>query len=347
MYPDPELKARITEIPDVTEKAQSLFKDGLVWDNLMPWVPGDNIDYIDVLLPRFRDVGVNFISLTLAAGSGSSINNTLRTIARVRREIRERSDWLVLATSVDSIREAKANNKLAVNFNFQETLPFEDSVDLVQAYYDLGVRQALLAYNQKNLVGDGCAERTDAGLSRFGVEIVKEMNRVGMLVDGSHSGYRTTMDAMEICEAPFIFSHSNPHGIRPHYRSIKDDQIKACAQTGGVVGINGVGYWIGDMNASTDAIFRCLDYTVQLVGADHVGLGFDYVHDLDKLIDHVRKAPLVWPPYEGEKMVKHNYAGAEQMVELVQMMLNHGYPDNTVVGILGKNWARVCDQVWK
>ena len=303
-----ELEPRINEIPDVSEKALSLFESSLVWDDLMPWLPGVNDDGIDDILPRFNEVGVNFISLTLAAGAGlgSSINSTMHQIARVRREIQERSNWLTLASSVTEIREAQRKNKLAVNFNFQETLPFENCLDMIHIYYDLGVRQALLAYNQKNLVGDGCAERTDAGLSNYGVAVVKEMNRVGMLVDGSHSGYRTTMDAMEIGESPFIFSHSNPYAICPHYRSIKDDQIKACVQTGGVIGINGVGYWVGDINASTEAIFRCLDYTVELVGAEYVGLGFDYVKNLDGIIDAVRKAPLAWPPYEGKEMVKHN-----------------------------------------
>ena len=347
MFIDPVLKPRIVTVPDVTKKALSLFNSSLVWDNLMPWLPGTQMDSIDDILPRFHEVGVDFISLTVAAGSASSINNTLRTIGRVKREIRERADWLVLAGSVDNLREAKSSNKLAVNFNFQETLPFENCLDMIQVYYDLGVRQAALAYNQKNLVGDGCAERTDAGLSRFGVEVIKEMNRVGMLVDGSHAGYRTTMEAMEICDAPFIFSHSNPYTIRPHYRSIKDDQIKACSQTEGVIGINGVGYWVGDINASTEAIFRCLDYIVQLVGAECVGLGFDYVHDLDGLIHSVRKDPLTWPPYEGEEMIKHNYAGAEQMVGLVQLMIDYGYPDKAIMGILGENWARVCKQVWK
>ena len=342
MIPHPELTPPITTVPDVSEKALSLFSNSLVWDNVMPFTY--NLNSIDELMPRFKRVGVNFISLSLA---GTNIENTIKHIGEVRRELQEHSDQFVLATSVDAIREAKANDKLAVNFDFQDTMPFHNSLDMIQVYYDLGVRQVGLAYNQRNLVGDGCAEQANGGLSRFGVEVVKEMNRVGMLVDGSHVGYRTTMDAMEVCEAPFIFSHSNPHAIRPHYRSAKDDQLKACAATGGVIGINGVGYWVGDINASTEAIFRCLDYTVELVGPDHVGLGFDYVHDLDMLIEHVLKTPLTWPPYEGEEMVKHNYAGAEQMVELVQLMLDHGYPDSAIIGILGENWARVCGQVWK
>ena len=123
--------------------------------------------------------------------------------------------------------------------------------------------------------------------------------------------------------------------------------MKACADTGGVIGINGVGYWVGDNDASTAAIFRCLDYTVELVGPEHVGLGFDYVYDLENLISWVRANPLMWPPYEGEWMVKHNYAGPEQMVELVQLMLDHGYPDEAIIGILGRNFERVASEVWR
>ena len=345
MSADIELKPRITTVPAVSAKALSLFEDSLVWDNLLPWGSAGNIEFIDELLPRFKQVGLNYASLSLAARGG--IEDTVRHIANVRRHIEERSDWLVLASSVADIRKAQAAGKLAVNFDFQDSLPFAESLEMIALYYDLGVRQVGLAYNQRNRVGDGCAEISDAGLSRYGVEVVREMNRVGMIVDGSHVGYKTTMDAMAVCEGPFVFSHSNPYALKPHYRSVKDDQIKACADTGGIIGINGVGYWVGDIDAPTEAIFRCLDYTVELVGAEHVGLGFDYIHDLETLMDGIRSQPLVWPPHEGEHMVKHNYAGTEQMVELVQMMIDHGYPDNAILGILGENWARVCEQVWR
>ena len=348
---DPVLKPRITEIPNVSEMALSLFKRSLVWDNILPWVPWHggnyqaNVDLIDELLPRYLRVGVNHISLTV--GLLGDVDATIRHIARVRQQIHERADWLVLADSVNAIRKAKANNHLAVSFNFQDSLPFSNSVDMIQIYYDLGVRQVGLAYNQRNLVGDGCAEENDAGLSNFGKEVIKEMHSVGMLVDGSHVGYRTTMEAMEVGDGPFIFSHSNPFAIRPHYRNVKDEQIKACAATGGLIGINGVGAFVGDVNAPTEDIFRCLDYTVELVGPEYVGLGFDYVHDLDLAINAPRMAPLAWPAYKGEQMVRHNYAGPEQMVALTQMMLDHGYPDDAIVGILGGNWANLCERVWK
>ncbi len=345
MVHDPVLKPRIETIPPVSDKALALFRDNLVWDNLMPWISGMNGPDIDKILPRFHKTGVDFVSLTVA--SRDDLEGTLAQLTYTRRQIRERSDYLAFAKSTADIESARRAGKLALGFNFQETLPFGRKLDNIQLFYDLGVRQALLAYNNRNFVGDGCAEPADAGLSLYGREVVREMNRVGMLVDGSHSGHRTTMEAIELCQGPFIFSHSNPFAVRPHYRSIKDDQIKACAATGGVIGINGVGYWVGDNDASTEAIFRCLDYTVELVGPGHVGLGFDYVYDLQGLIEWARAAPLIWPAYQGEWMVKHNYAGSEQMVALVQMMLDHGYADDAIVGILGRNWAQLADKVWK
>jgi membrane dipeptidase len=135
--------------------------------------------------------------------------------------------------------------------------------------------------------------------------------------------------------------------VRRHYRNIKDDQILACAATGGVIGINGVGAWTGDVTASTEAVFRCLDYTVELAGPEHVGLGLDFVADADSVYALSSGATLSWPPFEGEELPWHEFAGPEQIVELVQLMIDHGYPDDAIVGILGENWAGVCERVWK
>ncbi len=342
---DVELKPRIEMIPDVSDRALRLFEESLVWDAILPWVPEMNAPDIDHILPRFHAAGVNFASLTLAARFDT--RTAFANIARTKAQVRAQSDYLVEAATVAEIDDARAGSRLAVGFNFQDTMPFGIDLDNVQAFYELGVRQVGLAYNGRNFVGDGCAEPDDAGLSLFGRELIAEMNRVGMLVDGTHAGYRTSMEAIELSRAPFIFSHSNPSAIFGHYRNIKDDQIKACAATGGVIGINGVGYFVGDVDAPTEAIFRCLDYTVELVGVDHVGLGFDYVYDLDVAIQWVRLAPLIWPPYEGTAMPMHNYAGPEQMVELVELMVGHGYADEAITAILGGNWRRVADAVWK
>ena len=190
----------------------------------------------------------------------------------------------------------------------------------------------------------GAREATDAALSRFGVSVVKEMNRVGMMVDGSHSGHRTTLHAMEVSSAPFVFSHANAHALHPHYRNIRDDQIKACAETDGVIGINGCGCFLGDAEASTEAIFRHVDYMVNLVGPKHVGIALDYtLPDPDWTWDKVD--PDAWPPSEAS--IDARDAGPEQLPELTQQMLDHGYGEEDVRDILGRNFLRVAREVWR
>ena len=326
----------------VSDAARALTKDALVWDNTLPWGP----DYADAeTWPRFHQAGIDLISLTVM-GPEALLGGTIRQIARVRAAIRAQPDRFALCGTADDILAAKAAGKLALIFNLQETNMLEGRLEMVQAYYDLGVRHMLLAYNARNHVGDGCAERTDSGLSRWGLEVVAEMNRVGMLVDGTHTGYRTTMDAMEACAAPFIFSHCNAHAVYPHYRNIRDDQIRACAATGGVIGLNGLGEFLDDDQASSATIFRHMDYMVQLVGAAHVGLGLDYVKNTGRFWDWVRNNAHMWPPAPNDR-TGSGFAQPEQVTELAELMLQAGYGETAMKGILGENWLRVARQVWR
>ena len=332
------------ECRPVGETARALYDEALVWDMTLLWVEGYADE--DITLPRFRAAGVDLISLTVNDFPGS-VGGTVRQIAKVKATVAARAEDLVLITSADDVRRAKAAGKLALTLNLQETNPLERSLEMVQVFYDLGVRHMLLAYNQKNYVGDGCAEATDAGLSRFGRRAVQEMNRVGMLVDGTHSGYRTTMEAIEISERPFIFSHCCARGVAPHYRNIKDDQIKACAATGGVIGINGVGGFLIDKQAHTGSMFRHVDHVVQLVGARHVGIGLDYVKDPAACWVTARNAPEAWPQIDGKPHEDHETVQPEQLLELTDLMLGAGYAEDDVRGILGENFLRVAEAVWK
>jgi membrane dipeptidase len=173
------------------------------------------------------------------------------------------------------------------------------------------------------------------------------MNRVGMIVDGTHTGHRTTMDAMEVSTAPFIFSHSNAYGVFPHYRNIKDDQIKACAKSGGVIGVNGLGEFLGDDAASSKAMFKHVDYIANLVGPTHVGFGTDYVLDVDGFWEWVKVNPFMWPENEGYVRQFSKFSQPGQLLEVVELMLAAGYADNDIESILGGNIKRVCEAVWK
>ena len=330
----------------VSPEARALVEDALVWDMTLPWTP----DYVhtDRILPRFHRAGTDVISLTVM-GPERPLADTIVHFARVRAALDARDDVVRCATMAD-IRRARAEGKLAVIYNLQETKHFDRDLALVGLFYDLGVRHALLAYNSRNRVGDGCGERQDSGLSHWGVAVVEEMIRTGMLVDGTHSGHATTMDAIGVCRdrgAPFIFSHCNAHAVVPHYRNIRDDQIRACAETGGVVGVNGLGEFLDDPDATTEGIWRHLDHMAALVGPAHLGLGLDFVLDVGRFWDWVEAFPHMWPESPGVRRTRAAFAQPEQVLELAERMLRAGWSDDDARGVLGGNWARVCERVWR
>ncbi|SEL36530.1 dipeptidase [Roseovarius nanhaiticus] len=327
-----------------TPEALAMLEDALVWDMTLPWTP----DYVetDRILPRFAAAGVDLISLTVM-GPEKNLAETIAHFARVGRAIEARSETMVRCRSVADIRAAKAAGKLGLIYNLQETKHFDDDLGMVGLFYELGVRHALLAYNARNRVGDGCSERNDSGLSNWGVAVVEEMNRVGMLVDGTHSGVTTTMDAMDVATSPFIFSHCNAYGVVPHYRNIRDEQIVKCAATGGVIGVNGLGEFLDDPKASSQSIFKHLDYMAQLVGPRHLGLGLDFVLDVGGFWDWVEKFPHMWPESPPVQRRRAGFAQPEQVLELIDLMLAAGWSDEDVRGVLGENFARVCEEVWK
>lgn len=327
----------------LAERAASLHADALVCDLTMPWVDYGRAELRNQTLPRMAQSGANFVSLTLASDA-EGLLDVVKLIARERRLFRAMPAEYRLVATVDDILVAKQQGQLAVSFNLQGTNALGGNADLVSLLYDLGVRQMLLVYNKKNFVGDGCHERTDGGLSEFGIRLVAEMNRVGMIVDVSHTGYRTSMEAMEISQKPIVFSHSNPKSLWEHDRNIRDDQAKACAATGGLVGVVGVGIFMGDNDASTELFARQIDYYVDLIGPDYVGLGLDYVYDVEA--EQAYMASIESPPRGNyDKMTA--FFRPEQLPELTELLLKKGYAETAIRGILGENFLRVARSVWR
>ena len=184
--------------------------------------------------------------------------------------------------------------------------------------------------------------------------IVREMNRVGMLIDLSHTGYRTCMDVFEISSAPVCFTHSNPLGLWDNPRNIRDDQIRACARSGGVVGVNGIGLHMGDNDASSEKICDQIDYVANLVGPAHVGIGLSYVYDNGACMADFN-ARAAWAvdaslaPLVSRSLTPAEYAFAspERMPELSEVLLRRGHYAQAVRSILGGNWLRVLSATWK
>lgn len=322
---------------------EALLDSSIVCDLVLPWIEIGRSDLREATLPRYLNCGFSFVSLTLASDLETQAE-LFQSIAKQRRYFYDRPDMFRLIETVEDIHASKTDKTLAVSFNLQGTNALAGDLNMVEVFYQLGIRQILLAYNKKNLVGDGCHERTDSGLSDYGVELINEMNRVGMIVDCSHTGYQTSMDAMEVSSAPVIFSHSNPKSLWEHDRNIKDDQALACANTGGLVGVTGVGIFMGNDDASTETFFRQIDYYAELIGPDHIGIGLDYVYDIDAEKQYMAG---VNSPVSGNYHNMNSFFTPDQLPELCELMISSGYSDDAIQQILGANYLRIAQQVWR
>ena len=329
--------------------AERLISRFIAWDNhaCMPLRPND--DFISQL-ERHRQAGFSAITLNIGFDLTPALDN-FRVLATFRHWVLQHPDRFLLVKTVEDIRGAKRSGRLGVLFDLEGTRALCDQVSLIPLYYELGVRWMLMAYNQGNSAGGGCQDSKDDGLSAFGRQVIDEMTRVGMVVCCSHTGWNTARDVLDYASGPVIFSHSNAYAVCPHPRNIPDDLIRACAQSGGVVGLNGLSRFLGktsdgQYDNSTEALFRHLDHMVQLVGADHVGLGLDYVFDLEELKAFYRSRPDLFPPEKGY-VTPTPMVEPERLRSIVQMMLAHGYPIEDISKILGGNHLRVAEEVWK
>jgi membrane dipeptidase len=325
---------RVTVRPDVAE----ILASSEVWDMTLPWLEG----YQDLTtLRRFKAAGYTFISAT-TEDFPPTFEGVQQIIQRFKEAAKAQADWLTIGTSLAEIDQGRREGKLVVGLNVQDTVQLGMDLSRIEALYATGVRHMLLAYNVRNFVADGCAEPADAGLSIFGRQVVREMNRVGMVVDLTHTGRRSTLDAIEISERPTIFSHSGAHAVCAHIRNIHDDQIRACAAGGGVIGVVGIGAFIGDAQARSESLFRHIDHIASLVGPQHVGLGTDYVPSMQELWVAIRDTKdTLWPDPTGTQLYEGECVQPEQLAELVEIMLAHGYSVDVIKGILGANFRRV------
>jgi membrane dipeptidase len=337
--------------PNMTDTtAAALHATSIVIDAVCPLVM-DNPTYVD----WYREGGLTAIAPTVG-GWEENARATLDRLAAWHRLLRERPDWLLVRQARD-IEMAKESDRLGIYFHIQGTDPIEDNLDLTDLYKALGVGVIQLTYNVKNRVGDGCEERTDAGLSRFGMKLVERLNKARVLVDCSHTGLRTSLDAVECSSAPVVLTHANPKSVHDSARNASDELIDAIAKSGGVIGVAGYPAFVtAATRPSLDQFIAHIDALVERVGIDHVGLGIDYywgqagvASDDDALKSYtegVRAGRLgaAYPP------PPHHYpAGIEipkTLPNLTRRLLERGYHEADVRKILGENWLRVMRAVW-
>lgn len=332
--------------PLADRPAAGLLRSAPVWDHhaCLPLRPLD-----ERFLPQLqRHRAAGFDAVTVNVGFGDmGPEEHLRMLAALRHWLLARPDEYLLLQSADDVERAHATGRLAVGFDIEGANAIADQPSLVQLYYDLGVRWMLLAYNQPNRVGGGC-QADDEGLTDFGRTVIAEMERVGMQLCLSHTGHRTAREALAVATRPVIFSHSNPAAVHAHPRNIPDELIRACAATGGVVGINGVGPFLGpgghDIGSALYA--RHVDHVVQLVGPQHVSIALDYVFDTQELDEYLQKMQHTFPPGLGYASGAR-FVAPEQLPEIVEVLQGWGYRDEDLRALLGGNLLRLARTVWK
>lgn len=328
---------------NISEQAKRLHQDALMWDNHI-CLPYNNDEKWVRELKRHKESGAN-VAIINIGDSDVDLNRQIHMTAHFRRCIANMPDQYRLISSIDDIHAAKQEGRLAVGFDIEGAHAIDD-INLISLFYDLGVRWMLMAYNKSNHVAGGCHDE-DNGLTEFGYQMIEEMDRVGMVKCCTHTGYRSAMDVLSHSDLPVIFSHSNPRGLHDHQRNITDELIKACANTGGVVCLNGVGLFLGDNDISPERIIQHIDYVVQLVGIDHAGIGTDTVYDMEGL-EKVLKGggASIWPEgYGYDSNVK--IVAPEVLPKITEALLSINYSEANIRKVLGENLLRVAKQVWR
>ena len=327
-------------------ESEALLRDALVWDNhaCMPLRPDD--DSFLPQLERAHRVGVNAITLNIGFGQCSREQH-LAVLRAFRRWIEARPEQYCLANSVADIERAAGEGRLAVLFDIEGMALLDDGdLDLIDELRRQGVGWMLVAYNRANHAGGGCMDDEDPGLSEHGRRVLSRMREVGMIACCSHTGHRTARDVIENAGNPVIFSHSNAAAVHAHPRNIPDELARACAAGGGVVGVTGIGAFLGEGTDYAELLARHVDHYVQLLGPAHVGLSLDYVYDQQELIDYLQGQPETFGSMGAiEEAIR--MAPPEVLPAFVDRLLGLGYDGSALAAILGGNWRRVASTVWE
>lgn len=323
----------------------NLKKGSIIADIAMDFLPELELPVMWEVLDRYRHAGFHFLNIALA-GDLTTVETTVRYMSRQRNKIKNLSDQFIIVKTSADILKAKSENKLALGFWFQGSTPLANDLNLIETYYILGIRQILLTYNTRNAIGDGILEKNDAGLSIFGYKVIEEMNRVGMLIDMSHGGVKTSLDVIAASKDPVIFSHSNAQGINPHIRNLTDEQIKAIAHKKGLIGINGAGLILGVEEPTPEKYIEHIKYISDLVGSvDNIAIGLDFVYFNEIFPVFLEKSGLNYPKgYLGSSMKGLH---PEQIDDIIENLISCHYSDEDIKKILGENFLRVASQVWK
>ena len=325
---------------------QSLVIDGLSY-------------YSDGYTGDLHTGGVNALNVTIANFEAEYAETCDRIAGWLAALKQPESEWRLIERATD-LETAKQAGQIGLIMGWQNMRPMGDRLDRLELFHRLGVRIMQITYNYRNALGDGCLETEDSGLSVLGRDAVKAMNELGIAIDLSHVGYRTTLDTIELSEKPVLATHANAKSLTDLVRNKSDDVIKAIAETGGVIGASVYGpmLWDGDVNRrpTVDDFVRHIEYIVGLVGIDHVGFGTDLPasRDLQKTAYEAANRRL-WTGISsygdafGHDIPARYIEDANSHAKLpavTEALVERGWRDADIAAYLGGNFARALGEIW-
>ncbi len=331
--------------------ALALHKDALVIDSL--------VYHADGWTGALRAGGVDAIQVT-ACHFECDFEQACQEVARWQGRLQaEDAEWLQIEEVADFDR-ARAAGKVGAILGWQNSRPIADRIERLALFYKLGLRVMQLTYNYRNMIGDGCLEPEGAGLTTYGREVVAEMNRLGIAIDLSHVGYRTSMDAIEASEKPCLITHANAHALSPLARNKPDDLIRALVAKGGYIGasIYGPMNWDGDekRKPTIDDYLRHVDYLANVAGPENIGFGTDLSTGADRPKLAIERTPPrrreginTFNKIFGEDIPARYLADCSSHADLPKVtaaLVARGWPEAQIRGYLGENFRRKLGQIW-
>ncbi len=305
-------------------------------------------NWSEKIFRQLREGGVDAIHVTIAYHE--NFRETVLNFEKWNRWFEQYPDLIMKGRWASDIDIARETGRTAVFFGFQNPSPIEDDIGLVEVLHDLGARFMQLTYNNQSLLATGCYEAEDTGITRMGKQVIKEMNRVGLVVDMSHSADRSTIEAAELSERPIAITHANPHEWSPALRNKRDAVIRAVTENGGMLGFSVYPHHLKDKSdCALESFCEMIARTAEKYGAQHLGIGTDLCQDQpDSVVEWMRvgrwtkqidygegsaSAP-GFPPMPGWFRDNRDFGNIESGLRAT------GMNSDEVAGIMGGNWYR-------
>ena len=309
-------------------------------------------NWSEKIFRQMREGAVDAVHVTIAYHE--NFRETVANITQWNRYFEQYPDLIFHGKSAEDVRLAKQTNRTAIFFGFQNPSPMEDDIRLIEVLHTLGIRFMQLTYNNQSLLATGCYESSDTGVTRMGKEVIAEMNRVGLVVDMSHSAEHSTLQAIEISSRPIVISHANPAFWAPALRNKSNTVLKALGETGGMLGFSLYPHHLKDKSDCTlESFCSMVMDTAELMGIDNIGIGSDLCQDQpDSVVEWMRVGRWTKKIDYGEGSAKH--AGFPDMPEwfednrhfqnIAKGLKTAGMSDEDVQKVMGNNWLRFFEE---